>query len=148
VPPGEKLLAREKAAGFVSAFPGWAFVWINPVRASTAFTVACGEEDLAGVVHPGLRGIVLPKIEAAADVLELDALMRAWERARGVPCSTLELIGIAETAREGILNLSGSVQCGSPGHSAWRSVPATSRAISASSGPAAKPSASMCVLPW
>jgi len=109
VPPAEKPLAREKAAGFVGAYPGRAFVRINPVRASTAFTVACGEEDLAGVVHPGLRGIVLPKIEAAADVLELDALLRAWERARGVPCSTLELIGIVETAK-GILNLGDIVQ--------------------------------------
>jgi citrate lyase beta subunit len=111
VPPNEKPIARDKAAAFIASVDRRTFVRINPIHASTAFTVACGEDDLATVVRPGLRGIVLPKVERAQDVREVDALLRAFERSHGMTRCSTELIGIVETA-EGIQNLGGIVQAG------------------------------------
>jgi citrate lyase beta subunit len=104
VPPNEKPLARDKAASFIASAGRRVFVRINPVRASTSFAIACGEEDLAALVRPGLRGIVLPKVESPDDVREVDALLRAFERSFGMPRCTTELIGIVETA-QGIQNI-------------------------------------------
>jgi citrate lyase beta subunit len=109
VPPAEKPIARDKAASFIAAAAGRAFVRINPVHTPTSFTIACGEEDLAAVVRPGLRGIVLPKVESADDVREVDALLRAFERSFGMTRCTTELIGIVETA-QGIQKL-GDIVC-------------------------------------
>jgi citrate lyase beta subunit len=109
VPPAEKPVARDKAVAFLDAAAGRAFVRINPLHGSTAFAIACGEEDLAAVVRPGLRGIVLPKVESADDVHEVDAFLRAFERSSGMTRCATELVGIVETA-QGIQNLADIVR--------------------------------------
>lgn len=98
VPPAEKDVARQKAAEFVQAYPDKAFVRINPVRNAAGFTVPCGDEDLAAVVRPGIKGVLLPKVERAADIIEVDALLRAFERAHGIPRNSVVLLGLVETA--------------------------------------------------
>lgn len=99
VPPDRKQAAREGALAFIVACPARAFVRINPMRDSTGFSVPCGEEDLAAVLQPGLRGIILPKVESARDVVFADAYVRALERARGLAATSVALLGIVESAR-------------------------------------------------
>ena len=55
--------------------------------------------DLDASVWPGLRGIVLPRVESAADVTEATNQMTALERLRGLGVGTLELIVLLESAR-------------------------------------------------
>ena len=55
--------------------------------------------DLDASVWPGLRGIVLPRVESAADVTEATNQMTALERRRGLGVGTLELIVLLESAR-------------------------------------------------
>lgn len=55
--------------------------------------------DLDASVWPGLRGIVLPRVESAADVAEAIEQTTALERRRGLDVGALELIVLLETAR-------------------------------------------------
>jgi citrate lyase subunit beta / citryl-CoA lyase len=55
--------------------------------------------DLDASVWPGLRGIVLPRVESAADVAEAVEQTTALERLRGLEVGALELIVLLETAR-------------------------------------------------
>lgn len=55
--------------------------------------------DLDASVWPGLRGIVLPRVESAADVAEATEQMTALERRRGLRVGALELIVLLESAR-------------------------------------------------
>jgi citrate lyase subunit beta/citryl-CoA lyase len=54
--------------------------------------------DLSAAVWPGLTGIMLPKVESAAEVAEAAALMTDLERQRGLEAGVLELIVILESA--------------------------------------------------
>jgi citrate lyase subunit beta/citryl-CoA lyase len=55
-------------------------------------------EDLEAVVWPGLRGIVLPRVESAADVAEAAEVVTALERERSIAVGSLELIVLLESA--------------------------------------------------
>ena len=55
--------------------------------------------DLDASVWPGLRGIVLPRVESAADVTVATNQLTALERRRGLGVGTLELIVLLESAR-------------------------------------------------
>jgi citrate lyase subunit beta/citryl-CoA lyase len=50
-------------------------------------------------VRPGLDGVVLPKVESAADLRTADWLMAQLERERGMPEGKIDLIPIIETAQ-------------------------------------------------
>jgi citrate lyase subunit beta/citryl-CoA lyase len=68
-------------------------------------------DDLAAAVGPGLSGITFPKVEAAADIRELDVLIRQQEVHNGVRPGTPVLIPHIESARgllraEDIINAS------------------------------------------
>ncbi len=54
--------------------------------------------DLVGTVGPGVDGIVLPKVESAADLHAIDWLIANLERERGIEPGTLDLIPLVETA--------------------------------------------------
>lgn len=54
--------------------------------------------DLMDVVGPGLDGIVLPKVESAADLRTIDWLITNLERERGLPVGRIDLMPIIETA--------------------------------------------------
>jgi citrate lyase subunit beta/citryl-CoA lyase len=54
--------------------------------------------DLMEVVRPGLDGIVLPKVESAADLRTIDWLIANLERERGLPPGGIDLLPIIETA--------------------------------------------------
>lgn len=55
--------------------------------------------DIEAVVAPGVDGIVLPKVEAASDLIAVDWMMRSLERARGLPEGSIDLIPIIETGK-------------------------------------------------
>lgn len=54
--------------------------------------------DLAGVVGKGVDGVVLPKVESAADLHAIDWLIANLERERGLPVGAIDLIPTIETA--------------------------------------------------
>jgi citrate lyase subunit beta/citryl-CoA lyase len=54
--------------------------------------------DLVATIHQGVDGVVLPKVESAADLHAIDWLLAALERERGIPEGALDLIPQVETA--------------------------------------------------
>ena len=54
--------------------------------------------DLVETLHPGVDGVVLPKVESAADLHAIDWLMANLEREQGLPEGSVDLIPQIETA--------------------------------------------------
>lgn len=67
------------------------------VRVNAPSTPFC-YGDLVATVHKGVDGVVLPKVESAADLHAIDWLMAALERERGLAEGSLDLIPQIETA--------------------------------------------------
>ena len=67
------------------------------VRVNAPSTPYC-YRDLVETVHKGLDGIVVPKIESAADLHAIDWLVAALERERGIEEGSLDLMPQVETA--------------------------------------------------
>jgi citrate lyase subunit beta/citryl-CoA lyase len=67
------------------------------VRVNAPSTPYC-YRDLVETVRPGLDGIVVPKIESAADLHAIDWLLAALEREHGLAEGSLDLVPIVETA--------------------------------------------------
>jgi citrate lyase subunit beta/citryl-CoA lyase len=65
------------------------------VRVNKPFVPA----DLEACVWPGLRGIVLPCVETAAEVVEAADLLTTMERRRGLHVGSLQVIVLLESAR-------------------------------------------------
>lgn len=55
--------------------------------------------DVHAVVAPRLDGLVLPKLEDAAQLVAIDWMIGALERERGLPHRAIEVMPIIETAR-------------------------------------------------
>jgi citrate lyase subunit beta / citryl-CoA lyase len=68
------------------------FVRVNAM--STPFCYG----DLVETVQKGVDGVVLPKVESAADLHAIDWLIANLERERGIPEGSIELMPIIETA--------------------------------------------------
>ena len=54
--------------------------------------------DLAATIHKGVDGVLLPKVESAADLHAIDWLLAALERERGIAEGSIDLIAQIETA--------------------------------------------------
>jgi citrate lyase subunit beta/citryl-CoA lyase len=54
--------------------------------------------DLAATIHQGVDGVLLPKVESAADLHAIDWLLAALERERGIAEASIDLIPQIETA--------------------------------------------------
>ncbi len=67
------------------------------VRVNSFATEWC-HDDIAAVVGPTLDGIVLPKLEDDGELLAVDWMLSALERARGLPPRGIEVMPILETA--------------------------------------------------
>jgi citrate lyase subunit beta/citryl-CoA lyase len=67
------------------------------VRVNAPSTPYC-YRDLVETVRPGLDGVVVPKIESAADLHAIDWLLAALEREQGLAEGSLDLMPIIETA--------------------------------------------------
>ena len=55
--------------------------------------------DVRAAISRGLKGIVLPSPDDAADVAELDALMTQLEKERGIELGTIEIVLLLESAK-------------------------------------------------
>jgi len=67
------------------------------VRVNAPATPYC-YGDLVETLAPGLDGVVVPKIESAADLHAIDWLMANLERGRGIAVGSLDLMPQIETA--------------------------------------------------
>ena len=79
VAPARKPLARGMVADYLSAHGSGPRNWvrINPLEEG-------GVDDLAGIVRPGLHGILLPKIDGPADVARLGHCLDVMEKREGL----------------------------------------------------------------
>jgi len=84
-PVAEALAARSKGRPL-------GYVRVNAMGTPFCF------RDLMEVVGPGVDGIVLPKVESAADLHAIDWLIANLERERGLPVGAIDLIPAIETA--------------------------------------------------
>ena len=95
VAPSRKPLARGMVAEYLAANQAGPQNWvrINPLDEG-------GVEDLAGIVRPGLSGIMIPKIDGGADVARLGHYLDVMERREGLAPGSIRILPVAtETAR-------------------------------------------------
>ena len=100
VAPDKKLEARQLLIAELREMPPTpvtVFVRVNP--ASTPFF----EDDLRMAVRPGVYGLVVPKVNTAAEMRHADDAIRALEREAGLPEGGMKILPILESAK-GILN--------------------------------------------
>ncbi len=74
------------------------YVRVNPMSTSYAYG------DLQETIQAGLDGVVLPKVETAAEAQTADWLITQLERERGLELGSIDLMPIIETAL-GVANL-------------------------------------------
>ena len=97
VAPAAKGRARRLVAETIAAHGGGdggdgaTWVRVNPIGSGLM------PEDLEAVVGPGLAGIVIPKVEAAIDVLAVDGLVSVLEPRRQVAAGAIRIIATIET---------------------------------------------------
>lgn len=88
----EKAVARAPAVEALQApRPCRGYVRVNGLE--TGFTF----DDIEAVVAKGVDGIVLPKVESAADFAKVDWVLSEFERRRGLPVGGIDLMPIIET---------------------------------------------------
>ncbi len=68
------------------------------VRVNALDTEFCFE-DIEAIVAKGVDGIVLPKVERAADLQMVDWMMTGLEKRRGLPVGGIDLLPIIETGK-------------------------------------------------
>lgn len=90
------------------------------VRVNAPSTEFC-YRDLVETVRPSLDGIVVPKIESAADLHAIDWLIASLEREQGMAEGSIDLMPIVETA-SGVQRIDRILQARSlrPYRGAWR----------------------------
>jgi citrate lyase subunit beta/citryl-CoA lyase len=90
------------------------------VRVNAPSTPFC-YGDLVATIHPRVDGVLLPKVESAADLHAIDWLLAALERERGIAEGSIDLIPQIETAA-GVQRIDRVLQARSlrPYKSPWR----------------------------
>lgn len=86
--------ATRKPVAEALARPRLARGYVRVNAPSTAFCYG----DLVATIHKGVDGVVLPKVESAADLHAIDWLIAALERERGIPEASIDLVPQIETA--------------------------------------------------
>ncbi len=96
VAPADKAATRAPVAAALAATAGQrrsrGYVRVNAMSTPWCF------RDVAEVLGPGVDGIVLPKVESAADLHAIDWLMANIEREKGLETGAIDLIPQIETA--------------------------------------------------
>ena len=96
VPLNEKPAARDRIRASIESMKAagkTVHVRINHLDTGLA------KDDLSAVIVPGLDGLLYPKAQGAAQIRELDVLIRERELHGGVRPGTVALIPMIETAR-------------------------------------------------
>ena len=89
----EKAATRKQAAAALER-PRRARGYVRVNAPATQFCYG----DLAETLHRGVDGVVLPKVESAADLHAIDWLMWNLERERGMPEASIDLMPQIETS--------------------------------------------------
>ncbi|HKX37952.1 MAG TPA: CoA ester lyase [Burkholderiales bacterium] len=89
----DKASARKEVATALGR-KGRARVYVRVNAPATPFCYG----DLVETVQPGIAGVLVPKIESAADLHAIDWLLAALERERGIAEGSLDVMPIIETA--------------------------------------------------
>ena len=93
VAPSDKPVTRDAIVAALGRI--WkSLVYVRVNAPSTEYCYA----DLVATVRKGIHGIVVPKIESAADLHAIDWLLAALERERGLAEGSLDLMPQIETA--------------------------------------------------
>jgi citrate lyase subunit beta/citryl-CoA lyase len=101
VAPSSKAAARAITAAWLSGLAGpRPPVW---VRVNNVAGIL--EDDVAAVLHPRLRGLMIPKVDGVADLESIALRLDDAEAAAGVASGAIRLLPIIETAR-GVLGVS------------------------------------------
>ena len=87
--------ARTIAAEHIAASGLSEHLWVR----INALPSAWGRADIAAVAVPGLQGIVVPKVEEAGQLVEVDELLRSAEQENGVRPGTVKVMASIETVR-------------------------------------------------
>jgi citrate lyase subunit beta / citryl-CoA lyase len=96
VPPNEKEAARSRIRASISSLKAAGkTVHVRINHLDTGLT----KDDLLAAVGPGLDGLLFPKAQGAAQVRELDVMIRERELHGDVRPGTIALIPMIETAR-------------------------------------------------
>lgn len=95
VPPDQKPAARESVGRLVQELGAAGQTIV--VRVNRLETGLAGD-DLEAVVGPHLYCILLPKVEGPADVVEVDTLLRHFERRQGLEIGRIFIDPALETA--------------------------------------------------
>ena len=93
VPPAEKETARAQIATTLDADSTSLFVRTHPANHADLIN------DLEAIVRPGLTGLVLPKVNAAEEIVHLSAALEERERQAKIPAGQIRLLALIETAR-------------------------------------------------
>jgi len=95
VATAEKPAARASILAWLERPRGKRLAYVRVNALSTPWSF----DDFAAVVVRGLDGIVLPKVETAADLRIADYIISAHERGKGLAKGSLDLMPIVETAK-------------------------------------------------
>ena len=94
VPPAEKEMARALiSTALPEAGTPPLFVRTHPADHADLSI------DLEAIVRPGLTGILLPKVNAAEEILHLSAALATRERQADLPPGQIRILALIETAR-------------------------------------------------
>lgn len=91
----EKVAARDDV---VTAFSASKYSCLNYVRINSIET-EYWRDDILATVGPWLDGVVVPKVESAAALLEVESAIAQAEGKAGLEVGSLDLLPIIETAR-------------------------------------------------
>lgn len=95
VAPSSKAAARVITAAWLAGLAGpTPPVWVRVNNVPGLL-----EDDIAAVLHPRLRGLMIPKVAAAAELETIAARLGEAEAAAGVEADAIRLLPIIETAR-------------------------------------------------
>ena len=107
VAPADKPATRKLIAEAVGR-PRKPRLYVRVNAASTPYCFA----DLLGTVRKGVEGVVLPKVESAAELHAIDWMLSNLEGEHGLPVGSIDLIPQLETAA-GVQRIERIVQAGS-----------------------------------
>jgi len=112
----DKETTRKPVAGALAG-PRKCLGYVRVNAPSSAFCYA----DLVATVHKRVDGVLLPKVESAADLHAIDWLLAALERERGIAEGSIDLIPQIETAA-GVQRIDRVIQARSlrPYKAPWR----------------------------
>ena len=97
----QKVAARQAVRQAISAVGETGtrvYVRVNPTGEKTDFSINVGLADIEEVVCVGLGGLVVPKVESAEEMEDVERVLAARERALGLEPGSVEVVPIIETA--------------------------------------------------